>query len=603
MRIALVFITITLIACAKPDPKIPSSPAILIPVPVDWDASFASRDAAKQEYLRQHSSAYQWFANFSFSETDGTPFILFKLLTKLAPELWGSGDNFLSEVGLFIDERQPDFPAPLGIGFSGLSRTENNVIDYSSITCGACHIGRVQMPDGSYNYLEGAVNTRFNLPLLRGRVTQTFEQVLGQSVTEATPAAISRLTNQVLATLDEVHASDPNYFYGNFRFGQRQFDADYEAVQVALFKAQANALITTYLQRLANEKIGYEALVNKNYASIKPAMLQGIPGMADATAMMASNAYAQLKAKPVLGWFAPLILPGAQGITDIMSVWEQDKRKASWSDDHKELINGGGQWNGSVPIPVYRNIAAELTLGLENTDIRVGAFADELLQGLPANPYPFNVDVELANIGKVLFADNCADCHRPHNGKVYDNLGTPMGRANILNWLTARAGASSFYAACSENTTVVMEGQAYKPCAEFENVPLTGKRKLIMRPVSEQRGYNARPLSGIWAQAPYFHNGSVPTLYHVLIATERPRTFLRGIEEYDQEKLGFVWQADAVQYRENLTNAMRFDTEAIPAFDASGHSGVISENGSVYKLDWSDDRSSALAIMEYLKIL
>jgi mono/diheme cytochrome c family protein len=520
----------------------------------------------------------------------------------LAPELWGNGDNFLEDVGLFIDERQTNFPAPMGIGFSGLS-TQGKTVDYSSITCGACHIGRVQLPDGTFQYLEGGVNTRFNLPFMRAKVTQTFEKISGENITSKNSAAIVKITERIVSALDEAHAGDPNYFYKNYSFGGTSFDSNYESNQIELFKQQANVIIPKFLQRLASEQIGYDALIDKNYASIKKQMHEGIPGMADATGLSASNAYTELKKKPVVGWFASIILPKSQGITDYLSVWEQDKRKASWTKDHKEMINGGGQWNGSVPIPMYRNIAAELTLGLENTDVRVAAFAEELLDGLPANPYPFNVDVELANKGKTLFAQNCADCHQPHNGKVYGNIGTPMGRAYVIDWILERGGRSSFFDTCSENTSIDIMGKTVKPCAEFEGVSLADKKSLAMRPTSQQRGYNARPLSGIWAQAPYFHNGSVPTLYHVLVANERPKTFLRGIDEYDQEKLGYTWKKEDVKFPENLKSAMLFDTNAIPALNAVGHTGTITENGTAHKLDWSDDKAGAAAIMEYMKVL
>ena len=36
------------------------------------------------------------------------------------------------------------------------------------------------------------------------------------------------------------------------------------------------------------------------------------------------------------------------------------------------------------------------------------------------------------------------------------------------------------------------------------------------RPGSQQSSYKARPLNGIWATAPYLHNGSVPSLYDLL---------------------------------------------------------------------------------------
>jgi mono/diheme cytochrome c family protein len=603
MKKPILALTGMLATCTQLELQEPAYPISVTPVPAEWNMFYADKYEAKSAYIVEHNTAYQWFANFPFSETDGTPFILLKLLPKLAPAIWNNEDNFLEDIGLFMDERQPNFPAPLGIGFSGLSRQENTAIDYSSITCAACHVGRVLLPSGSYEYLDGGVNTRFNLPLMRGKITQTFELILGESVGDASESALAQATSTVLTTLEELHAIDPNYFYANFKFGNTRFDRDYESAQIDMFRAEAGTLIETFVERIAHEKTGYDALVRKNYAGIEQQMNDGIPGMADATGLMASNAYGELENLPVVGWFASLILPKSQGITDYMSVWEQDKRKASWSQDGKELVNGGGQWNGSIPIPIYRNIAAELTLGLDNTDVRVAAFAEELLDGLPASPYPFSVDVELANTGKRLFEENCAGCHQPHNGKVYDNLGTPMGRANVINWITALGARSRFYETCNESTTVELHGLKVEPCAQFENVSLSGKSSLIMRPVSQQRGYSARPLSGIWAQAPYLHNGSVPTLYHVLVANERPQTFLRGIEEYDQEKLGFVWKEEDVRFTESLNNAMLFDTNAIPALNSSGHSEVITDGDNTYKLDWSDDKEGASAILEYLKVL
>jgi len=52
--------------------------------------------------------------------------------------------------------------------------------------------------------------------------------------------------------------------------------------------------------------------------------------------------------------------------------------------------------------------------------------------------------------------------------------------------------------------------------------------------------YAARPLYGIWAAAPYLHNGSVPTLYHLLLPPEqRPKIFALGGRDYDPVMLGF----------------------------------------------------------------
>lgn len=37
------------------------------------------------------------------------------------------------------------------------------------------------------------------------------------------------------------------------------------------------------------------------------------------------------------------------------------------------------------------------------------------------------------------------------------------------------------------------------------------------KPFDSLHAYKARPLNGIWATAPYLHNGSVPTLYDLLL--------------------------------------------------------------------------------------
>ena len=60
-------------------------------------------------------------------------------------------------------------------------------------------------------------------------------------------------------------------------------------------------------------------------------------------------------------------------------------------------------------------------------------------------------------------------------------------------------------------------------------------------------GYQAPPLDGVWATAPYFHNASVPTVYHVLNSKARPKRFTPRSggekEDYDPVKLGLRFTA------------------------------------------------------------
>ncbi|WP_035983998.1 di-heme-cytochrome C peroxidase, partial [Bradyrhizobium sp. STM 3843] len=53
--------------------------------------------------------------------------------------------------------------------------------------------------------------------------------------------------------------------------------------------------------------------------------------------------------------------------------------------------------------------------------------------------------------------------------------------------------------------------------------------------------YRARPLNGVWATAPYLHNGSVPSLYWMLSpAADRPTSFCQGARDYDPVTVGFA---------------------------------------------------------------
>ncbi len=70
-----------------------------------------------------------------------------------------------------------------------------------------------------------------------------------------------------------------------------------------------------------------------------------------------------------------------------------------------------------------------------------------------------------------------------------------------------------------------------------------------VQPFASVMAYKARPLNGIWATAPYLHNGSVPTLYDLLLPKKRaddlaegeyrPDEFVVGSREFDAYRVGF----------------------------------------------------------------
>jgi hypothetical protein len=61
----------------------------------------------------------------------------------------------------------------------------------------------------------------------------------------------------------------------------------------------------------------------------------------------------------------------------------------------------------------------------------------------------------------------------------------------------------------------------------------------MAKPYASLAAYRARSLNGIWATAPYLHNGSVPTIYDLLLPPEqRPTSFQVGAREFDPDKIG-----------------------------------------------------------------
>ncbi|MES2757160.1 MAG: di-heme-cytochrome C peroxidase [Pseudomonadota bacterium] len=102
--------------------------------------------------------------------------------------------------------------------------------------------------------------------------------------------------------------------------------------------------------------------------------------------------------------------------------------------------------------------------------------------------------------------------------------------------------------------------------------------------------YKGRPLTGVWATAPYLHNGSVPTLYDLLLPPDsRPRTFRLGTREFDPQKVGFV-TADTPD------NSFVFETRDATGRLIAGNSNLGHDYGNA---TFTEEQRRAL--VEYMK--
>jgi mono/diheme cytochrome c family protein len=201
------------------------------------------------------------------------------------------------------------------------------------------------------------------------------------------------------------------------------------------------------------------------------------------------------------------------------------------------------------------------------------------LLSLEAPKYPFPINKPLAEKGQKLFEQTCARCHGTYgeqwtypnrivplkeigtDPKRYQGLSPKVGEYYNKTWFAQEKGEDGYKAIASE-------------------------------------GYQAPPLDGIWATAPYFHNGSAPTVYHVLNSKARPKIFARSYRTdeaaYDKEKLGWKFEVKEKGPAEDAPGSERrkiYDT-TLPGRSNSGHT---------FGDKLSDDER--MAIIEYLKTL
>lgn len=258
-----------------------------------------------------------------------------------------------------------------------------------------------------------------------------------------------------------------------------------------------------------------------------------------------------------------------------------------WDTSHHDWT----QWNGYAPdIPMGRNAGQALgvfakydpgykgvwnwddpsTIRIDNQR-RIQALVDKLrAPRWPADIFG-QIDGPKWNKGQGLFLNKCLPCHAEQgHGELLKKISVTMMRADEVGTDPGMVENANRRIAISQTTEIVRVNNLVgalgkeilattRPLALASEAIPVFFQCYVLKPLSfftiecklEQpklEAYKGRPLDGIWATAPFLHNGSVANLYQLLLPeSERLTGFCVGSREFDPVRIGFETLVDPVK--------------------------------------------------------
>ncbi len=264
-----------------------------------------------------------------------------------------------------------------------------------------------------------------------------------------------------------------------------------------------------------------------------------------------------------LQWSDSILMPMPTEIipTDVPAWWLLKKKNAMF-------YNGFGRGDFGRFLMASNLLTVSDTSEAREVDSH---FNDVLsfIYSIDAPKYPKPVDEKLAANGKKVFAATCSSCHGTYgDGGKYPNLLIPE---NIIQ----------------TDSCLYTSNYSSPQFVDWFNKSwfTTGDHPARLVPY---RGYIAPPLDGVWATAPYLHNGSVPNLETMLNSKIRPAYWQRSFSRpsYNYQIPGWNFEV------KNEAGSSEVYNTTLKGYSNSGH----------YFGDKLNNKERT-AVIEYLKTL
>jgi mono/diheme cytochrome c family protein len=212
----------------------------------------------------------------------------------------------------------------------------------------------------------------------------------------------------------------------------------------------------------------------------------------------------------------PLLSGASLPELDVPAWWLLAKKKTQYYDGRTDARSARSNMQfflGDFTLQEFKD--------LESTFEDIQAY----FRSITPPKYPFAIDTARAERGRQVFEKTCSKCHGTYGpAGTYPNEIVPL---DIIGTDPARANGIT------------------RRFVEHYNSTWFGEHEKVDE---EMVGYQAPPLDGIWATAPYLHNGSVPNLALVLQSNARPTRFRRppstDFIHYDRDNVGWKFELE-----------------------------------------------------------
>jgi hypothetical protein len=457
-------------------------------------------------------------------------------------------------LGLYPNVVDPLSDLPLGITAS------NDPVPMLGINCATCHTGLIANNDGAFFLVDGGSGQFATDRMVEGMVRSLaatlinpvefdafYERFQLRSLRRGGPARASSVedklndnglramvekmykTGKATSGLHERLRAPPSGF-SSASFGAPPSPGDLSNRTKMFFYLAKRFVFFYELAQYGNPTSG---------ANVAPSGLGRANPWAVAKKLFAAHLnYLKPGAKPVV----PVVDGGPVSTPHI---WDFERQKWVF-------------WTGVTNSMLERNLAQGVSLLTDfnwptmDTTIKIQKLesVSKLTRKVKAPTWPKqllgDVDPSLAEKGKAIYKEKCLKCHDP---KAKDQA-PGSAEFNYIDVGTDRAyydgqveliGSYDFFSEVLASTmgrikTRAKAVEGIPDLAPFE----VGRTPVVWRKPTGPK-FVAKPLAGIWATAPYLHNGSVPTLDDLLKPVkDRPTTFYVGGFLYDTKKLGFV---------------------------------------------------------------